>query len=443
VISRLVKNKIILQQSMEFKNRRNALFQKINDKSMVIIGSWPIQYLCHDVEYTYKQDPNFYYYTGFKESDAIAVFEKSNGVEKFTLFVKEKDEKMETWTGFIHGPDLTVIKFDADQAFNNEHFKEYIMEHVMNYKYLYNWCPDEKSQEFKFVQYVHENLGIEIINCVEIMELQRNVKTEYEINLIKQACEISGKAHILAMKSTKPRMSEKHIDALINGFAMYNGCKRLAYTNIVAGGNNATTLHYENNDKELNDGDILLIDAGGEYEGYASDISRSFPVNGKFTNEQRQIYQIVLDCQKKCIEMVKPGVTIMEIHAYSQRLIAEGLINIGLLNGLVEDVVNNEDIKKFYMHTIGHFMGLDVHDCDFIDRGGYKLVPGNVFTIEPGIYISNKMVVPEEYKGIGIRIEDDILVTNDGCEVLSCHCPKEINEIEKIVGTGNSNIFDM
>ena len=426
----------------EYLERRQLLFSKLKDNSITIIGSWPEQKLNEDVEFLYKQNPNLYYLTGWTEPHTILVLAKTNGKAYNILFVPPKDISQEVWTGKRNGKEGAVEYFGVNAAYDNTKFKDIISEifNDKNYTTIYYDCPDKNSDEWQYYiesvsGHAKESYGIPWIDLKPIIELQRVKKTDFEIDLIRKSCQLSAKAHILAMNNTFPNMNECQIDGLINGYLMWNRCKRLAYPNIVASGNNATTLHYENNDSLMNDGNLLLIDSGGELDYYASDITRTYPISGKFSKEQKEIYNIVLKAQQTCIEQIKPGLTLADLQELSCIVIIEGLLELGLLIGSVEENLENKTYRKFYMHGLGHYLGLDVHDCKTVGKD-IEFEPGFVFTVEPGIYISEDLLdVPKEYRGIGIRIEDDVVVTESGCEVLSKDVPKEINEIESIVGT--------
>lgn len=431
----------------EFKKRRDLLFDKLEDNSIVIVDCWPEYEMVEGVEYRYRPDSNLYYYTGFTEPNAAMVLEKKGDYRKFTMFVQPKDPSKEVWTGKRWGVDGVKNNFVADEAFTYQELLHQFSEKVNQYEIIYHniiYHNIPNSENYDYVMKLSNSY--KLVNLKPIMERQRVVKTPYEIDLIKKSCQLSGKMHTVLMGGTQPGMNECTLDGLFTGGVMWNGCERLAYPNVVASGNNGTTLHYCNNCSTMKDGQLVLIDAGGELGYYASDITRTYPVNGKFTQEQKDIYNLVLDVQKKCIELVKPGIIFTELHQISCKLITEGLIKLGLLEGGVEDNIKNETYKKFYMHGLGHWMGLDVHDCGTVDRKETPLEPGMIFTIEPGIYISKDCDLPiglDKYKGIGIRIEDDILCTENGSEVLSSAAPKEVDELEEIVGTKKIDMFNL
>ncbi|HYH87112.1 MAG TPA: M24B family metallopeptidase, partial [Pyrinomonadaceae bacterium] len=256
------------------------------------------------------------------------------------------------------------------------------------------------------------------------------------IALMQRSADIASEAHREAMKSARPGMKEYEIEALIEYIFRKNGANAPAYNSIVGGGANATILHYVNNDAELRDGELLLIDAGAEYEGFASDITRTFPIAGRFTDAQRDIYQLVLDCQERCIEMVAPGVTLEEMHKRSVEILTEGMVRLGLLQGDTEKLIEEEGYKKFYMHRLGHYLGMDVHDVGVYNADGQPrpVEAGIVMTVEPGLYIAEDAEgIPDKYRGIGVRIEDDVLVTANGHRVLTDKAPKQIEEIEALM----------
>ncbi|HEU4594228.1 MAG TPA: M24 family metallopeptidase, partial [Pyrinomonadaceae bacterium] len=275
-----------------------------------------------------------------------------------------------------------------------------------------------------------------IIDPGTVLHEMRLFKTEEEIEHMQRAADIASEAHREAMRQVRPGMNEYEVEALIEYTFRRGGASGPAYNSIVGGGANATILHYVNNDAELRDGDLLLVDAGAEYMGYASDITRTFPVNGRFTDAQREIYELVLEAQERCIEMVAPGVTLDEMHQRSVEILTAGMVKLGLLEGDPAKLIEEEKYKKFYMHRLGHYLGLDVHDAGryHLDGEPRPVEPGMVMTVEPGLYISEDADdVPEKYRGLGVRIEDDILVTPDGHRVLTAAAPKHIPDIEQLM----------
>jgi Xaa-Pro aminopeptidase len=275
-----------------------------------------------------------------------------------------------------------------------------------------------------------------IIDPGSLLHEMRLFKSAEEVALMRRSAEIAAEGHREAMRAARPGMKEYEVEALIEYVFRRSGASAPAYNSIVGAGANATILHYVDNNAELKDGDLLLIDAGAEYEGYASDITRTFPVNGRFTAAQRELYEVVLDCQEKCVEMVAPGVTLEEMHQRSVELLTEGMVRLGLLKGDVKKLIEEEKYKQFYMHRLGHYLGMDVHDAGLYHTDGQPraVEPGMVMTVEPGIYVAEDAEdAPEKYRGMGIRIEDDVLVTAGGYEVLTSAAPKRVEEIEALM----------
>ena len=425
----------------EYHRRREKLFETIGD-GVAILPAYDYKTMSNDVHYEFRQQSDFLYFTGFEEANSVALFEGGNE-KKYSLFVPKKDKNFEIWNGRRYGVEGAIKIFGADEAFQIEVFEEKFKEIVKEYTHV----SFPKGENVKFENLVlsiisnvsksKERQGQDPINITDLtydLHKIRLIKSEYELNIIRESAEISSNAMILGMKVTKVGMKESDVEAVIEyQYAKY-GAVRPAYPSIVGAGENATILHYIKNNDYLKNNDLLLIDAGAEYLGYASDITRTWPINGKFTDEQKEIYEIVLNCQKRCIEAVKPGVTINILQKLAVEEISKGLLKLGLVEGDLSTIIDEEKYKRYFMHGIGHFLGLDVHDTSMLGRD-YELTENSYITIEPGIYIPNEDDIPIGYRGIGIRIEDDILVTVDGNENLTKKVPKEISEIERIVGT--------
>ena len=425
----------------EYHRRREKLFETIGD-GVAILPAYDYKTMSNDVHYEFRQQSDFLYFTGFEEPNSVALFEGGNE-KKYSLFVPKKDKNFEIWNGRRYGVEGAIKIFGADEAFQIEEFEEKFKEIVKEYTHV----SFPKGENVKFENLVlsiisnvsksKERQGQDPINITDLtydLHKIRLIKSEYELNIIRKSAEISSNAMILGMKVTKVGMKESDVEAVIEyQYAKY-GAVRPAYPSIVGAGENATILHYIKNNDYLKNNDLLLIDAGAEYLGYASDITRTWPINGKFTDEQKEIYEIVLNCQKRCIEAVKPGVTINILQKLAVEEISKGLLKLGLVEGDLSTIIDEEKYKRYFMHGIGHFLGLDVHDTSMLGRD-YELTENSYITIEPGIYIPNEDDIPIGYRGIGIRIEDDILVTVDGNENLTKKVPKEISEIERIVGT--------
>ncbi len=399
----------------------------------------------NDTHYRYRQSSDFFYLTGFDEPEAIAVIAPGREHE-YTLFVRPRDPEREIWDGRRAGIEGARTHFGADEAFPISEFTEKLSDILNGAQTLYYRIGEGNTElDQKIIGQLARmrsmgRRGISppqaIIDTGAILHEMRLIKTEDEIALMQRAADIAAEAHREAMREARAGMKEYEIEALIEYVFRRNGASAPAYSSIVGGGANATILHYINNDAELRDGDLLLIDAGAEYQGYASDITRTFPVSGHFTDAQRDIYNLVLETQTACIEMTRPGVTIDELHEHSVKILTEGMVRLGLLDGEVDKLIEEEKYKQFYMHRLGHFLGMDVHDVGryHVEGESRRLESGMVITIEPGLYISAETKdIPEKYLGIGVRIEDDVLVTDGGHRVLTDKAPKEVAEIEKLM----------
>lgn len=413
--------------------------------SVAIISSARAATRSNDTHYRYRQDSDFYYLTGFDEPEAIAVIAPAKE-QKYTLFVRPRDPEREIWDGRRAGVEGAKSEYGADEAFPINEFEEKISDYLNGANQLYYRIGNGNADLDEIIvnrlrrMRALERRGVRapeaIIDTGTIIHELRLFKSVEEIELMQRAADIASEGHIAAMQAARAGMKEYEIEALIEYIFRKSGANSPAYTSIVGGGANATVLHYITNNDTLRDGDLLLIDAGAEYRGYASDITRTFPVNGRFTEAQRDIYNLVLEAQQACIEMVRPGTRTKEINQRATEILTAGMIRLGLLKGEQETLIKEEKYKQFYMHTIGHFLGLDVHDVGryHIKDESRPLEPGMVMTIEPGIYISPATTdIPEKYLGIGVRIEDDVLVTQDGNRILSDKAPKLIAEIEELM----------
>lgn len=419
--------------------------RRLPKKSVAIIPSSLEATRSNDTHYRYRQSSDFLYLTGFDEPESIAVLAPSRE-QKYTLFVRPRDPEREIWDGRRAGVDGARTAFGADEAFPIDEFKEKLADLLNGAESLFYRIGDGNPElDQTIINQIARmrsmgRRGITpptaIIDTGSILHEMRLIKTEDEIALMQRAADIAAEAHLIAMQEARPGVKEYEIEALIEYHFRREGCAAPAYNSIVGGGANATILHYINNDAELRDGDLLLIDAGAEYQGYASDITRTFPVNGRFTQAQREVYELVLEAQKACIEMTRPGVTMDELHNRSVEILTEGMARLGLLEGEPSKLIEEEKYKQFYMHRLGHFLGMDVHDVGRYQVNGEArpLEPGIVITVEPGIYISpDTKDIPEKYLGIGVRIEDDVLVTQEGHRVLTNRAPKEVEEIEQLM----------
>ena len=425
-----------------YKNRRENLEELLPKNSVLLIPGAEIQYRNSDSSFPFRQESNFYYLSGFCEpASLIAITKKDNKITSL-IFVPPKDKLKEIWDGYRAGPIGAVDDFLFDKAYENTQIDKILPDILFGSDIVLYPIGKKDGFDQKVIDWTSEaskkdrhSKSINISDAKSIVGNARLIKDDHEINLIKKACSISADAHIEVMKSVKVGDSEQQIESMYIHEFSKRGARYPAYNPIVAGGENACVLHYVENNQQLKDDDLLLVDAGCEYEMYAADITRTFPVSGKFSDEQLAIYKIVLDAMNAAIDMVKPGNHIMQPQEISEKVITEGLVKLGLLDGDPEELHKSGAYKEFYMHKIGHWLGLDVHDAgDYMEGEGYmKFKPGMITTIEPGIYISSSMDIDEKWKGIGIRIEDDILVTKDGNENLTKKVPSDPEEIESLM----------
>lgn len=418
--------------------------RQMDQKSVAIIPGAREATRSNDTQYRFRQDSDFYYLTGFEEPEAIAVIAPGRS-EKYTLFVRPRDPEQEIWVGRRAGVEGAKSDFGADQSFPIEEFDEKLQDILDGAGKLYYRLGVHTDLDNKIIRQISEMRAINrkpihaprtIIDPATIVHEMRVLKSADEIELMQKAADIAAEAHVEAMKAVRPGMKEYEVEAMIEQVFRRHGAAGPAYTSIVGAGANATVLHYINNDGELRDGELLLVDAGAEYKGYASDITRTFPINGRYTKAQREIYDLVLETQMSCVEMVRPGVTHDELKAHSVEMLTEGMVRLGLLKGEPATLIKEEKYKRFYMHGLGHLLGIDVHDVGiyYYDKQSRALEAGVVMTIEPGIYVApDTRDIPEQYLGIGVRIEDDVLCTANGPRVLTTKVPKDADEIEALM----------
>lgn len=429
----------------EFAARRKRLMEMVGEGGIAIIPTAPEQTRNRDVDYPYRPDSDFYYLTGFPEPEAVAVLVPGREHGEYILFCRERDPLMETWHGRRAGLEGARERYGADDAFPITDIDDILpglLENRARVHYVMGRRPEFDRQVMEWINRLRERAraGIhtpgEFVSLDHLLHDMRLYKSRAEVAAMRRAAKISAKAHARAMQTCKPGMTEYQVEAELLHEFMHGGARYPAYPSIVAGGDNGCILHYTENADELAAGDLLLIDAGCEYDYYAADITRTFPVNGKFSAEQRAVYDIVLEAQKAAIEQVRPGNHWNQPHEAAVRVLTEGLVELKLLKGDVEKLIEEERYRHFYMHRTGHWLGMDVHDV-----GDYKvgdqwrvLEPGMVLTVEPGLYIPlGSEGVAKKWQGIGIRIEDDVLVTRDGHEVLTAEAPKEPAEIEALM----------
>ncbi len=432
------------------KPQLKKFVDEIGKNAVAIIPAAHEKTRSYDTEYKFRQDSDFWYLTDFPEPDAIAVITPDKRT-KYTMFVRPRDPEMETWYGRREGTEGAEKNYGVHKAYSIEKFEAQFAKMLDGCDTLYYRFGVDKKLDKLILEYLAGQRVRRlktaypphtIMDPTLLIHEMRLHKTEEEIGLMATAGKIGAEAHILAMKNCKPGMNESQIESIIEHHFRMNGAAGSAYNSIIGGGENATILHYVENNAELKNGDLLLIDAGCEYQGYASDITRTFPVNGKYTRAQKDIYEIVLETQKACIEATVTGTTIVERQNLSIEMLTEGMKKVGLLKGATKTLIKNKKYMKYYMHGVGHYIGMDVHDAgryftDQTAKNSRAFAPGMVLTVEPGLYIPpDDKSAPAKYRGIGIRIEDDVLVTKDGNRNLSAKVPKEINEIEALMNGG-------
>tara|TARA_B100001741_G_scaffold309417_1_gene307059 strand:+ start:1235 stop:2530 length:1296 start_codon:yes stop_codon:yes gene_type:complete len=426
-----------------YADRRSKLGAILPKNSAVVIAGAAVQYRNADSSHAFRQDSNFWYLTGFNEPEStlVLLINESKDVQSIA-FVPKKDALKEIWDGYRAGPNGAVKDHGFDLAFDNTEIDERLPDLLAGYNQVF--YPVGKSQKLDadVIDWIktarskdRHSSPIDIADASSKIGNERLIKDEDEIEVMKKACQISAEAHAEAMKFVKPGMNEQELEAFYQYQFSKRGGRFAAYTPIVAGGENACVLHYVENSKALKDGDLVLVDAGCEFELYASDITRTYPINGKFTAAQLAIYEVVLEAQQKSIEAVTVNNNVMDPQIISEKVITQGLIDLGILNGSMEELHETGAFKDFYMHKIGHWLGIDVHDAgDYTEDGEYmKFKPGMVTTVEPGIYISSTANVKDQWKGIGIRIEDNILVTAKGNQNLTDFVPSNPKEIEALM----------
>lgn len=429
----------------EFNNRRQQLMGQVGHNNIAIIASASVRTRNRDVDYPFRQDSDFYYLTGFNEADALAVFIPGRKQGEYILFCQEFDEKKALWEGAHAGLEGATQDFGADDSFPIDDLNDILPGLLENKNKVFYPMGRDSDLDHHLMEWISHirsqtrsgiNAPGELVSLEHILHEMRLIKSPAEIKLVQKAIDVSAKGHIRAMQRCKPGRYEYQIEGEMVHEFIDNGLRAVAYPSIVAGGDNACVLHYTENKAILKDGDLLLIDAGAECDHYAADITRTFPVSGVFSSEQKLLYNLVLDAQLAAMQEIKVNTPWNKAHEASVEVLTKGLVELGLLQGEISTLIADEAYKIFYMHRIGHWLGMDVHDV-----GDYKindewrvLEPGMVLTIEPGLYIPEDCAtVDEKWRGIGIRIEDDVLVTKQGYQVLSHAIPKTIAEIEAIM----------
>lgn len=439
-----------------FKARREKFMAMLPPKSIAILRSAPMRTMTNDVEYPYRQDNDFFYLTGILEDDVTAVLrpDAPDG-KKYVLFLRPRDLRREAWAGVRVGPDEAIAAYGADAGFPLKDFEAKLADfdrttykmsgYLVGMEKLYlsdgrdeAWAAqfDKGYQQLRS----HDEGPAAVVDARGLIHEMRLVKDAEEMRFLKRVAEMSAQGHIRAMQAAAPDKWEFEVQAALDGYCYANGARRMAYPSIAGSGPNTCILHYEDSSRQMKDGELLLNDSGAEYGMYATDITRTYPVNGHFSPEQKAIYDIVLDAQKQAMALVKPGIGHDEIEKKAAMVQTEGLVKLGLLSGDPATLIKSYGHRRFTLHGVSHWVGLDVHDAGGYGVPGGKsrlLEPGMLFTIEPGIYIpANTQGVDPKWWNIGVRIEDTVLVTKDGHECLSCAAPREVADVERTVQSG-------
>ena len=416
----------------EFGERRTRVFTQMQPNSALLLFSEIEKRRNNDCTYPFRQDSYFWYLTGFNEPNAALLLLKTEQSEKAIIFLRPRDPLLETWNGRRLGVERAPQQLNVNEAYSIEEFATVLPKILNNLTALY-YVPEIHTWGDKLVTESAVSFS-EILDWRPMLSEMRLIKSPNEIRLMQQAGQITALGHIKAMQTTRPNRFEYEIESEILHEFNRHGARFPSYNSIVAGGDNACILHYTENDCPLNDGDLVLIDAGCEFAMYAGDITRTFPVNGKFSQPQREIYDLVLKAQKRAIELLVPGNSIKQANDEVIRIKTQGLVDLGILKGDVDTLIEQQAYRQFYMHGLGHWLGLDVHDVGSYGQDKQRILEiGMVITVEPGIYISEDADVPEQYKGIGVRIEDNLLMTEYGNKILTAAAPKEIADIENLM----------
>ena len=431
-----------------YRARREAVLASMRARSgagLALIPTAPEVARNRDSMFPYRHDSYFYYLSGFPEPEAVIALVAGPDGDRHVLFCRERNQEREIWDGFRYGPDAAREIFGFDEAHPISALAAKLPDIASDRPALFTPLGQFDAWDRQVTDLLNEvrnrvRTGVsapeEVVDVRGTLDAMRLIKDEHELALMRRACSISAAAHRRAMRATRPGLHEYQIEAELLHEFMHGGAQAVAYSSIVASGPNACVLHYRDNNRAMLDGDLLLIDAGCEFQGYASDITRTFPVNGRFTGPQRAIYELVLATQQACIDAVKPGAAFHDYHHVAERVLAQGFIDLGLLDGTLEGALESGSYKQFYMHRAGHWLGMDVHDAGLYRVRGesLRLAPGMVLTVEPGAYIRPAENVPEPFWNIGVRIEDDVLVTADGVDNLTEQAPKSVTDIEAAVG---------
>ncbi|MDH5710255.1 MAG: Xaa-Pro aminopeptidase [Gammaproteobacteria bacterium] len=428
-----------------YAQRRKQLMRMMGNEAIAILPAAPQLVRNRDVEHSFRQDSDFYYLSGFSEPEAVIVLIPGRKQAQYILFCRERDKVKEIWNGYRYGPEGAIEHFGADDAYPIDDLEEILpglMEHCESVYYTIGLNPEFDKHVMNCVNSLRKNsrrgvhVPYEFVSLDYLLHDMRLFKSREEIRLMSKAAKISVQAHINAMKACRPGKYEYELEAELLYEFNRNGAG-WAYPSIVGGGANSCILHYTENNKLLNDGDLVLIDAGAEYGGYAADITRTFPVNGRYSEEQKEIYDLVLEAQEAAMKETKPGNHWNDPHNAAVRVMTKGMIELGLLKGKLNELIKKGAYTQYYMHRTGHWLGMDVHDVgDYkIDDEWRLLEPGMVLTVEPGLYIPHGSRGAKRWWDIGVRIEDDVVVTKDGCDMLTRGLPRTTEEVEAVMAS--------
>jgi Xaa-Pro aminopeptidase len=418
---------------------------KMEPQSVAIFFSAPEILRNADTDYEFRQDSDFYALTGLNEPESVAVLAPGHASHKYVLFVRPRNKEMEIWNGLRAGVEGAISQYGADAAYDISQLGSVLPKYLEDNQKLYYRFGQREANDLRVIKYLNslkaairagKQTPSTIIDPSSLLHELRLRKTADEIQNMRTAARISAEGHVAAMKACQPGMYEYELEALIEYVFRSKGAGGVAYQSIVGSGFNSTILHYNTNNAQIKDGDLVLIDAGAEYQMFAGDITRTFPANGKYSKAQQAVYELVLHANKEVIQMVKPGESFMALHEKTIDIITQGLLDLGLLAGDHKENVERKTYERFFMHRTGHWLGMDVHDVGRykLEDGWRKIEPGMAFTVEPGIYIQpGTEGASEEFYNIGIRVEDDIVVTENGCEVLTSLVPKEVADIETLM----------
>jgi len=434
----------------EFERRRKQFAEKIGS-GVAIVLSAPERSRTNDSNYAYRQDSDFFYLTGIEEPESVLVIAPNHSDTKSALFVRPKHKEQELWNGRRVGPEGAKRIARVDAVFPIAELQQRLSEFLETGEQLFYAIGEhpkfdaqivERMQQYRSARARTDRGPIALLDPSPILHEMRLKKSAFDIAAMRRTCEVSAAGHVAAMRYARPGMHEYEVEAIVEYTFAINGAQSPAYSTIVASGANLGIIHYQSNRERIPDGSLVLVDAGAEVDNYSGDITRTWPISGKFSAEQRAVYEIVLAAQLRAIELAKPGnVYNTDVNDGAAKVLVAGLIELGLLTGSVDENMESQAHKRFTVHRIGHWLGMDTHDVGAYRVNGHwrPLEPGMVVTIEPGLYIPNEPDVNERFRGISVRVEDDALITSDGCEILTSNAPKRISDVEKLMAEGRAS----